>query len=749
MALKQHPFVTLTGLGGMGKSRLAISVAEKMGPNFADGVRYFNLSNLPTGTPVEDVVLRSMVGTDVSTARAGERLVDYLRNREQLIVLDNCEHVSDEVLELVSSILDAAGGVRILATSRHVFGSFRERIITVPPLGVPKTASIPDRQQVAASESVKLLSERARSVQPGFSITSDNYRTAARICELLEGNPLAIELAASRLRTFSLADIEERLEDRFSFLTSPDATMPPRHRSLRALIDWSWELCTPSERLLWQRASVFSGGFTLEAIEQVCSGSDLNPKNAWELLDQLVLKSIVIPESSGQSLRYRFLDSIAEFGSQQLKDTGESETIQRAHRDYFAQRAQASCENWSSSQQGEIIAMLREERANMARSLEWSFDTEGEALRGAVMVNHLRFHWAVDGYLRDGRKWTSLALAANPDPGAVRGTTLWVAAWILLLQGETETARRLLAESVFIANQSSDPDLKAYVSLFRGTAALWTSELENAVTLLKSAVTHFMATEKSFGMLFGSMMFVLALADTGEFDRAQKVADRAMEKGREIGDQWGTCQVEWASGLVSWLDGDLTGAVELVRAGLSRRLDFDRVGTALQFDVLAWIMECSGDHDEAARLLGVARDLWRALGTSIHAFGTSLAQRSEQCHDALEGHLSADRRNALMLEGARWDPVVRTSRALGIAHSRQDEKSTGSEVLTPTEWTISQLLADGLSNREIATRLVISHRTVEGHVANALMKLGFTSRSQIATWVALGAQALPSGESNR
>jgi non-specific serine/threonine protein kinase len=319
----------------------------------------------------------------------------------------------------------------------------------------------------------------------------------------------------------------------------------------------------------------------------------------------------------------------------------------------------------------------------------------------------------------------------------------------LLLQGELEVAKQLLAEAEHLVRQWADPDLEAYVRLFSGTAALWSSEAEHAVAQLSSAVAHFAAADNAFGLLFGSMMLVLALADTGEFGRAHQVADRALNKGREIGDQWGTCQVEWASGLVSWLGGDLNGAVDLVRAGLSRRLDFDRVGTALQFDVLAWILESRGDHEEAARLLGVARDLWRALGTSIQAFGNSLAQRSEQCHVALEKHSSADRRDALMREGAQWDPFIRTSQALGIKQSRKGDDPDGSEILTRTEWAISQLLAEGLSNREIAARLVVSHRTVEGHVANALMKLGFTSRSQIATWVAVGAQPLPSGESRK
>lgn len=749
MALKQHPFVTLTGLGGIGKSRLAISVAEKLRPHFANGVRYLNLSNLPFGTPVEEAVLRSVAGTDNSTAHAGERLADFLRNRTLLLVLDNCEHVSDEVLELVSSLLEVASGVRVLATSRHAFGSSREQVITVPPLGAPHPATINDRHQAAASESVKLLSARAGLVQPEFSITNDNFRTVARICELLEGNPLAIELAASRLRTFSLSDIERRLEDRFTFLTSSDVTIPPRHRSLRALIDWSWELCTPSERLLWQRASVFTGGFTLEAVERVCTGNGLDPEDAWELLDQLVLKSIVLTEPSGQSIRYRFLDSIAEFGSEQLQGTTEFQTIQRAHRDHFAERARTSSEQWSSSRQEQIIAMLREERANMARALEWSFATEGEALRGAVMVNHLRIHWAVDGYLRDGRKWTSRALIANPDPSTERVTTLWVAAWITLLQGELEVAQRLLAEAEHLLHQLADAELEAYVRLFDGTAALWDSETERAVAQLRSAVAYFADADDTFGLLFGSMMLVLALADTGEFDRAHQVADRALNKGRELGDQWGTCQVEWTSGLVSWLDGDLTGAVDLVRAGLSRRLDFDRVGTALQFDVLAWILESRGDHEKAACILGVAHDLWRALGTSIHAFGISLAQRSEQCHVALEKHLSADRRDALMLKGAQWDPLIRIDQALGRELPQENEFSPGPDILTRTEWSISQLLAEGLSNREIATRLVVSHRTVEGHVANVLMKLDFTSRSQIATWVALGAQTVHSGESHR
>src|SRR5690625_3149459 len=410
-SIKVSPFITLVGVGGVCKSRLALEVAERIGNSFDVGCFYLNFSQLPSQTSVKDAVLETVVGTDHSRERPGKRLLDHIGKSSVLLVLDNCEHVSSEVESLLTELLAQAPGLRVLATSRHAFGTLRERVVEIPPLALPETSGI--KREILSSDAVKLFLERAGDVRPEALESSEQLFAIERVCKMLDGNPLAIELAASRVRTFSVSEIEERLVDRFNFLKTQDREVPERHRSLHALIDWSWGLCDFEESMLWQRASVFRGGFTLAALEHVCADESLPEGRVWEILDQLVKKSIIQADGLEGTTRYRMLDSIAEFGRDRLRTSGEAEQLRRQHRDFFLNESQRSVDQWASASQDQVILVLRRERANMAQALEWSFATPGEQRVGATLVNNLFIHWAIDGYLRDGRKWTEQALEAT------------------------------------------------------------------------------------------------------------------------------------------------------------------------------------------------------------------------------------------------------------------------------------------------------------------------------------------------
>jgi predicted ATPase/DNA-binding CsgD family transcriptional regulator/tetratricopeptide (TPR) repeat protein len=664
--------------------------------------------------------------------------MEYLSNRNMLLVLDNCEHVTERAATLVAAIMATAPSMYILATSRESLRGAGERVIPVPPLSVPDPNLTLDAYQVRQFDSVKLLVDRTTAFTPEFTVNQDNYLPVAQLCAGLEGSPLAIELAASRLRTLSVAQVVERLADQFNVFRRGDRSAPSRQQSLRALVDWSFELCSAPERLVWQRAAVFVGGFDLDAAESVCGRDGVESGEVLDLLDQLVAKSIIVADTGADRARYRFLETIRQYGLERLKNSDEVAVVFRSFRDHYLNIAGVIQKNWASESQVAGIACLREERLNLARSLEWSFTTAGEERVGMEMVNTLRFHWAVGGFLREGRRWVGLALDANPDRIPERGTTLWVGSWIALVQGEKDAAEGYLTEATDIAGQFHDDALEVYVSLMRGTAALFSSDLSQAIELLKHAVQELTTRGDYAAVLLGSMELVVALAQAGDSDEAKRVGKMALELSERLGEQWGRCQALWALGFDSWLKGDYEEATSLVRLALTMKPEFNRVGTALDLELLAWIAWSKHEVDRAIRILGAARALWTDLGTTIDALGVHFGQHSAKCDGELHASVRDKRYQQLSAEGRSWDVPQAVAYALATGdppRARATAEGKPIVALTRRERQIAEMLAEGMSNREIAESLVLSPRTVDGHVENILMKLNFKSRAAVASWV--------------
>ncbi|MGW0586143.1 ATP-binding protein, partial [Streptomyces sp. NPDC002920] len=325
--------------------------------------------------------------------------------------------------ELASTLLSAAADLHILATSRQTLGIAGEHVFTVPPLSVP-------------DEAVELLRDRVTAVRPEFRITDVNWAGVSRLCAALDGLPLAIELAASRLRTLTVEQTLGRLEDRFALLTGGSRTARPRQRTLRALIDWSYELCTPAERLLWNRLSVFAGGFGLDAAEDVCAGEGIDRKEVLDLLDRLVAQSVVLTTEHEGLPRYRLLETIREYGRARLAESGEEQRLLLRHRDFFLALAEGICDGWYGAGQEEALARLRADHPNLLAAL----DCDGDPQVTLALAAALRFHWCVGGFLGEGRRRLGRALAAAPEPTPARARALWVAAWVALLQGDPAAA---------------------------------------------------------------------------------------------------------------------------------------------------------------------------------------------------------------------------------------------------------------------------------------------------------------------
>lgn len=303
--------VTLAGIGGVGKTRLALRVAADARPRFADGVRLVELGDLPDDLPLEDAVAAALGLRDQSARPLRDVLVEYLVSRRLLLVLDNCEQVVNAVAGLVEALLHTCPDLRILATSREALGIGGEAVLRVPPLTVPEAVHRPSLRAMPRYDAVTLFAERAAAAVPGFELTEDNHLGVARICHQLDGLPLPIELAAARLRAMSVEQILQRLTDRYKLLTLGSRGAPTRQQTLRLCVDWSYELCTQQEQQLWARLSVFAGSFELDAAESICAG-DLVPEDLLDVVASLVDKSVLIREEAGAVVRFRLLETLAE-----------------------------------------------------------------------------------------------------------------------------------------------------------------------------------------------------------------------------------------------------------------------------------------------------------------------------------------------------------------------------------------------------------------------------------------------------
>ncbi|MGW1786125.1 ATP-binding protein [Streptomyces sp. NPDC002143] len=714
--------VTLTGVGGVGKTRLALEAAAGSRKAFEDGAWLVDLAPVQDPSTLASVTATALGVPDIGTRPVLDQLASHLAGRRALIVMDNCEHVFDACAELVHALLAAAAELHILATSRRTLGMAGEHVFTVAPLSV-------------SDEAVELLRDRAAAVRPEFEVTEANRAVVSRVCADLDGLPLAIELAASRLRTLTVEQVADRLEDRFALLTGGSRTVRPQQRTLRALIDWSFGLCTPAERLLWMRLSIFVGGFCLEAAEEVCSGEEVGRHQVLDLLDRLVAQSVVLAtERDGQS-RYTLLETIREYGRQRLSHSGEEQLVLQRHADFYLALATRIADGWYGPGQEEALSRLRAEHGNLLAALGCGADPQATLALAAA----LRFHWCAGGFLGEGRRQLDRALEVAPEPTPARAGALWVAGWVALRQGDLEAADQRLDEAGKLGEQLDDPVVCAYVQGFRGSSVLFRGRLEEAASLLKGAVAAHSALGERTGAGFALIQLAVVEARLGDPSAAE--ANRQVVAAAEAhGERWIRAQALLELSLGAWLRyGDREAAMAQAWAVLEIQRGFnDYFGVALMLELLAWIAASDGDHQRAAGLLGAVRGLRRDTGIAIAAFVPLAAEHHTRCEEAAVRALGPDAYDEALAEGSRHD-----SPGQAIAYALDTNSGTGTEPATPAttanpltrrEREVAALVAEGMSNRQIAAKLVLSRRTVDGHIDNIRVKLGFTARARIAVW---------------
>jgi non-specific serine/threonine protein kinase len=736
--LSTSRLVTLTGVGGVGKTRMAMRVAAESQRAFADGAWFVELAALQDATLLAETVATSL-GMESQTTRAPlSQLRHQLADKQMLIVLDNCEHISDACAALVDELLRGAPMVRFLVTSRHSLGVLGEQIFTVPPLSTPRSGARLHASSLREFDSVALLCARASNSVSGFDITEDNNDLVARLCDRLDGIPLAIELAAARLRTLPVGEVLHRLDRRFQLLNAGNSSALPRHQTLAALIDWSYALCSVKEQALWGRLSVFAGSFDLTAAEAVCADDRLAAEEIVDLVDGLVRKSILIVERSGEQVRYRLLETLREYGRDRLAETAEATRMQLAHSTYFQRLAEESFEEWCSPRQAVWLARLGAEHANLRSAFDRCIEL-GRIEEACRFAAALQWFWIAGGSLGEGRLWLGEALAAahdKPLPHA-RANAMWVDAYVALLRGEWADALSRLDEADRIASEIDDPALPGYISQLRGMAALFVGDLAEARTRYE----HGLASHEERGDNTAAlgMLFQLAVVClfTGDQDRATSLCERSLQLSARYGERWATSYASWALGVIKWSQGDHTGAADLAREGLRVTLEFgDRLGAVHMIELLSWINASERRYAESARLLGAARAIWDTLGTSMQAFGTYLHNCETDTEARLRAALGAPEADALIAEGSLLSIDQVSAALIGNAEPQSSSARMPKSPLSAREMEVARLVARGLTNREIAAELVLSSRTIDSHVQHILTKLDFNSRSQIAGWVA-------------
>ncbi|MEU2038621.1 ATP-binding protein [Nocardia niwae] len=727
--------VTLTGVGGVGKTRLATEVAAASGQLFPDGTWLVDLAAVSDADLLGRAVLTSLGVVDLSNRGVDEQLLDHLADLRALLVLDNCEHLVEACGDLCDRLLRSCAELRILTTSREALGIVGEHVYPVLPLSMPVPDTPVTPTALTAFEAPTLLLERARAVRPGLTEAECDTDAVIRVCDRLDGIPLAIELAASRLRSLSLRGLLARLEDRFALLAVDTRATAPRQRTLRALIDWSYGLCRPAERLLWARLSVFAGGFGLAAAEGACSGPDLPRDQILDLIDQLVAQSIVVLVPTDDLPRYRMLEVIREYGWHRLTELGETDVLRKRHCDYYLALAERSAEAWDGPGQAAGLAELRAEHANLQAALEWATREPTATHEALALVTALRYHWCADGFLGEGRRWMDRALHGADQNNTERIPALWAVAWVMLLQGSPDDADQALDECVARAAAVGDQGAIAWATSLRGSSALFRGNLAEAITMFERVVADFPEEENAVRLT----LFQLAMAQVhaGD-DRASKTARRGIELADKRGEQWSKSCALWALAFDQYTHGEHGKAAATTCAALEIQRRFnDRVATALMIELMAWIAAARGDHRRAARLLGAIGAEWRRIGSSITAFGPYIAQWHDACERTTAASLpeAALRAERARGEGLDHDQAIAYAldrRECAVAAAERDDNV----VLTARERQVAELVAQGLSNRQIAERLVVSPRTVDRHLENILGKLGFASRAQVAAWTA-------------
>jgi predicted ATPase/DNA-binding CsgD family transcriptional regulator len=757
--LGEARLVSLVGPGGVGKTRLAIRAATNLGRGFRDGPWLVELAEVGDPALVSNAVMSALDLRDQAAPEPLPLLLSYLRDKELLLVVDNCEHLRDAAAQLVTNLLKAAPGLRVIATSREPLSAPGEHVTPVTPLQLPDRKPGEALDRLRHNEAVMLFTERAVAASGTFELTSANQATVVELCRRLDGLPLAIELAAVRTRVLTVEQILDRLADRFSLLTGGSRAALPRHQTLRTTIEWSHDLLSDGERAVLRRSCVFASRFTLEDVESVCAFGEVPPGQALDLVSSLVDKSLVTKEDMPGVACYRLHETMREFAGLKLAEAGEEEAVALRCAEYYRSAfGQAALESrfrlpgwldWAELEIDNVRAVLQR---CMAR---------GDAVGGIELAAALGWYW-ITRATTEGIRWLGGFLDLPDGASGVRGWAYFLRGFLSVLKTDAAGARPALRSAVAVGRDTGDQALLSEALSMASIAEGLAGDRPAAERLLDEA--HVVATAVGAVYPPGPLAVQQARVFSGFFAADLAAVKSAATEGarlaRDMGDHYGLEMMLLNLGSEALQAGDLEGARSLLSESLrmAHQVD-DRVAQYHLLAALGTHAALRGQARLAAGLFGASYTVRTEVGASELPFFVALLARGKQTARTALGEAKfeaefeagkrLDRDEALDLALGKPAPVAAepsragTGRAVaspagasraGAAAPVRDGEATGP--LAKREANVARLVADGLTNKQIGARLYISERTVDSHVRSILNKLGFNSRAQIAAWMA-------------
>jgi non-specific serine/threonine protein kinase len=606
--------VTLIGMGGVGKTRLAVRVARDVQAEFDDGAWLVRLDLLEDPAVLAQAVAGTLGLREQSALPAVDLLAKYLAERRLLLVLDNCEHLLDACAALAIRLLESSPDLQILATSRDPLAIQGEIAVSVPPLSAPE-GDARLHSEAARFDAVTLFTERAMAVVPEFRLGDDNLAAVVEICHRLDGLPLAIELAAARLRTLPVDEIARRLSDRYQLLSTRMRGIAVRHQTLWASLEWSYDLCSAEERRLWARLSVFRGGFELDAAEVVCAGDDIPAETILDLVAALVDKSIVLKEREGPFPRYRLLGMVRDFGWAKLREEGETEALRRAHRDWYDRLLQEAYADWIGPRQVQWLNLMERDLPNIRSAAEFCLGDQGEAEAGLRITAALaQCYGFVRGRFGELRHMLDEALRHDASNSPSRPVALYSESVLAYLQGEFAAASRLLDQLRALADEHLDESAQELATRGSGALAFWTGDHHRATAAFDSCLVRL----RRQGDVHAVVIVLTGLSQSlvaEDERRATAVQNELLAMTESRGEFQYRSYALWALGFAAWRDGDSHRAVRLLEKALVLNKELDEpLGGGWRLETLAWVASSMQEHRRAATLLGAAQGLADAMG---------------------------------------------------------------------------------------------------------------------------------------
>ncbi len=702
--------LTLTGAGGCGKTRLALHVAADTANDYADGTWFVELAALVDPTHVVHAVAAALGLREAADRDLTDSLIEFVRDKSLRLVLDNCEHVVDAAAHLADTLLRASAQLHILATSREPLGCIGETTWRVPSLSQP--------------EALRLFTERARAARPELNLVDVEAPALAEICRRLDGIPLALELAAARVRVFSVEQIAARLDDRFRLLSAGPRTAMPRQQTLEAAVDWSYALLSEPERAILRRLSVFASGWTFEAAETVVAGDGVHAYAVLELLAHLVDKSLVVAEEQHGSIRYRLLETIRQFAFGRLTEAHEATAARDRHGAYFLELAELAEPKMRGPDALEWVDRLDAEHDNLRAALAWSLEQDNDAalrLSGALAS----FWWSRSNHT-EGRRWLARALDTTSERTLARAKALHGAGWLAHHQRDLREARNLFEESLSIARERDDRWTVAWALHGLGRVAYFEHDPASTRSLARESLL--IAEELGDPWLIAYALHLLGIAAYIERDYATSRGyyDRSLAIRREIGHREGIAVLLGLLGIVAVRECECARAHALFTEALTTmRGLLSEWGLSVNVAMFAGLAGAQGQFVEAVRLAGASANLRESWQTPlIPLIETVMDEGLARARQVLDPPIYA----AAWAEGQAMSLEESLAAAVAVEIAPTEQGNPGG--LSGAEAQVLRLLASGRTTKEIAAELVIAVSTADRHITHIYTKLGVRNRAE-------------------